>query len=589
MSRRWLPWNRRRTQEGYAVILVATFVAAVMLPLCAISVDIARIYVEGERVQNAADAASMAGVTYLPDDLPKAITEAKAAAARNGYPEGTNVKISVTTAEKPTQLKVIVSSKIPNTFAATFNVGFATVARTAIADYNGPAPMGSPCNTFGNEPTPGKAETVSPGSQIVLPTGGAPCSPTPKFWAAIAGPETPKGNGDALMTRKCDSGNSGCTGTTNDEFDPLGYFYLVRVAAAAVNKSVTIQIYDPAFVETGDKCEVATKPTNNPVGTTLRDDMNNYTGDGNTRYAKSAGAFCTGDVLSNDSAEAPVTSFVLRGPTDTYRPVNGAPITGCVKQYAGYKEDDNTTSDLRKTRDDNSSNGAYVDEVAKVFHQWVTFCTFTPTSVGDYYLQVRTNVLLGGAADGAGGYSGNASVYTQMDDNTNVKGNGNNRFALRVTGPNRAGVSIAAWEEMGIYANTSGATTQFNLVRVIPAAASKTLLIKFFDVGDADQAGTIKVLPPVDSNLPTPLVGCTGSGVYTGAMTDCQLNGVGGTSWNGKSQSIRVPIPPTYTCTTTVGATGGCWFRLEVSFPSGVSDTTTWAARVEGDPVRLIQ
>jgi len=27
MSRRWLPWGRRRSEEGYAVILVAVFVA----------------------------------------------------------------------------------------------------------------------------------------------------------------------------------------------------------------------------------------------------------------------------------------------------------------------------------------------------------------------------------------------------------------------------------------------------------------------------------------------------------------------------------------------------------------------------------
>ena len=41
----------------------------------------------------------------------------------------------------------------------------------------------------------------------------------------------------------------------NAEFDPRGYFYVVRVTAAAV-AAVTLQIYDPAWVESGDACDV---------------------------------------------------------------------------------------------------------------------------------------------------------------------------------------------------------------------------------------------------------------------------------------------------------------------------------------------
>ena len=58
------------------------------------------------------------------------------------------------------------------------------------------------------------------------------------------------------MTRTCSSGNDGCTRDDNDEFDPQGYFYIVRVGAAAVGTPVTLQIYDPAWVENGDTCDV---------------------------------------------------------------------------------------------------------------------------------------------------------------------------------------------------------------------------------------------------------------------------------------------------------------------------------------------
>ena len=140
--------------------------------------------------------------------------------------------------------------------------------------------------------------------------------------------------------------------------------------------------------------------------------------------------------------------------------------------------------------------------MAKVFRQWVDLCTFTPTQAGDHYLQIRTNVAMGGTADGEGGNQGNANVFNQAGDNTSVLGNGNNRFAIRVKGSARSSISVAGFQSMGMYANYAGASTTFNLVRVVPAAATKTLKIGFFDTGDASQPGTLTVQPPTDSNLP---------------------------------------------------------------------------------------
>ncbi len=111
----------------------------------------------------------------------------------------------------------------------------------------------------------------------------------------------------------------------------------------------------------------------------------------------------------------------------------------------------------------------------------------------------------------------------------------------------------------------------------------------FYDVGDADNAGTIKILPPINATgIGNPIVGCTGTGKVTGDVTNCELTGVSSDNgWNGKAQTIRVPIPDTYNC--TLAEAGACWFRLQVAFPGGVSDTTTWSARIDGDPVRLIE
>ena len=560
--------------------MVALFAGFLMVPLCALSVDVSRWYVEVQRVQNAADAAATAGVTFLPDDLASAKTAALAVAARNGYADGGANQITVAVGEKPTQLVVTVAAKVENAFGSALGSRFSTISRSATADYNGPAPMGSPCNTFGNEP-PGSSSDATRGpttSVITAPAGGAVCTSNPQLWGAVAGPDTPKANGDEYMTRTCASGNTGCTGTTNTEFDPRGYFYVVRVTAAAVGQPLTLQIYDPAWVESGDSCETSPDNTSNK----LQDDMNDYTSaDGNTRYAESANNYCPGDVL-NGGTDPITTSYDVRNPTDTYNPSNGTPVSGCTKQYPGYLKSAVTTAALRK------GNAAYDDELAKVFHQWVPLCTFTPTREGDYYLQVRTNVALSGTSDGQGGYQGNTAVYNQAGDDASVHGSGNNRFALRVKGAPAASVSVAGWQHMSIYANYSGAQTTFNLVRVIPAAATKTLVIGFYDVGDAANPGTITMLPPTDSNMGSNISGCVGSGVVNGALTDCQLTNVStNTGWNGRSEFIRIPIPSTYTC--TANQPGGCWFRLQVSFPGGVNDTTTWTAQIIGDPIRLIK
>lgn len=573
--------RQRRDEAGYAAVVVALLSATIFLPLSALAVDLSRIYVEGERVQAAADAAAMGGVTYLPDDFAAATAEAIRVSKVNGYTNGTNATVTVAQGAKPTQLQVTVSSKITNSIASSFGMKTTTVTRSAVADFNGPAPMGSPCNTFGNEPAGSTADSTRgpAGSVLTVPSGGAVCSTNPQLWGAIAGPNTPKGNGDQYMTRTCASGNSGCTGTTNDEFDPQGYFYAVTVRAAAVGKSITLQIYDPAWVENGDNCETA--PTV-ATGVSLVDNMNNYTTvDGTSRYALSANSFCTGDV--NNGAVLPATSFALLKPTDTYDPKKADIFsTSCIKQYPGYAKADVTTATLKK------GNAKYNDNLAKVFHQWVPLCTFTPTQVGDYYLQVRTNVAIGGSSDSQGGYVGNTKVHSQTGDDTAVAGNGNNRFALRIVNAPSASVAVSGWQHMSIYANYRGAATTFNLVRVIPAAATKTLVIGFYDVGDAAAAGTIKVLPPTDSNMSSTISGCVGSGVVNGALANCQLTGVSsGSGWNGKAQYIRIPIPATYTCTSSQA--GGCWFRLQVSFPSTVNDTTTWTAQITGDPIRLIK
>lgn len=240
-----------------------------------------------------------------------------------------------------------------------------------------------------------------------------------------------------------------------------------------------------------------------------------------------------------------------------------------------------------------------------MFHQWVPLCSFTPTKAGDYYLQVRTNVAMGGSindACGTGatpgactgsyrpGNAANSTVITQTGDDFSVKGNGANRFAARIVGAPSGSVSVSAYGRMPIFANSDATTTVFNLIRVLPGAAGKAIRFNFFDIGDAagGSGATLTVLKPTESSIS--LSGCIGTGYKNINIPTCSLSGIAGPSgWNGQSESIYVPIPPSYTC--NYDSPGGCWFRVQVSFPSGsgVTDATTWTASVVGDPVRLIE
>ena len=72
-------------------------------------------------------------------------------------------------------------------------------------------------------------------------------------------------------------------------------------------------------------------------------------------------------------------------------------------------------------------------------------------------------------------------------------------------------------------------------------------------------------------------------------LPTCSLSGIRSSAgWDGQSETISVPIPPSYSC--NYAQEGGCWFRVEVGFGTGsVTDATTWTASIAGDPVRLVE
>jgi hypothetical protein len=74
----------------------------------------------------------------------------------------------------------------------------------------------------------------------------------------------------------------------------------------------------------------------------------------------------------------------------------------------------------------------------------------------------------------------------------------------------------------------------------------------------------------------------------TSTVSGCQVSGIDG-NYNGHLVTADIKVPDTYDC-DTASATG-CWTKIKMTYTAGAvaNDTTTWAAKIIGDPVRLIE
>ncbi|MDQ6641058.1 MAG: pilus assembly protein TadG-related protein, partial [Actinomycetota bacterium] len=566
MSARGVFSARRTDERGVVAVFVVLSLASFMFAAAALGVDVAQLHLEAQRVQKAADAGALGGVTYLPQDLPSATTAARDISARNGFPNSGSSTVAVVPGATASQLRVTVCSTTTTTFGGMFGAGSPTICRSGVADYTGPAPMGSPCNTFGNEPTPGSTTAATPTDA----RGASPltnCSVNPQFWATVEGPATDKIFGDRYQTVNCTAGVDGCVNGKNTEYDNQGYFWLVRVQQSAVNTPIDLQLFDPEFVNTNQTCG------NLPSAASWINSANVYVTDAKARYSPSSATgsatvapTCTGDLVTTGNSLM-TTSFALRQQTDTLDPrkslvQNDTSGNPCIKQYTGQLTSPTTAQLLEST-------GTYQTQLASVFHNWTSLCTFTPTRAGDYYLQVRTNVSPTGPVTITGQkgstiiYAGNTNVVAATGNLT--AGDGNNAFGIRAvsnTGLEHA-VSVSGYDRMPIYANATGASSTLNLIRVLPGGAGKSISFSYYDVGDiasANGPGSVQVLTPTGATFTGsafPNGGCRASGGKAGigptSLTNCTapFDAASNGSNNGKTETIIIPIPSDYNCDYT--------------------------------------
>ncbi len=514
----------RREESGATLIFVA-MVLIVLMGMAGFAVDFGWLFWNGIKIQHGADAAALSGVVYEPADQTTAYSEARDAAAENGYndlaADSTVTPVDFTddptAVENANQLAVTVTHEVPTFFMRAFGFDSVTISKRAVAEYALPLAMGSDLPYFGQDPALGR---------------------NPNFWANIHGYYTGRRMGDRFASQ-CINGESesGCTKNTerretlsagtNNGFADLtgGYLYGIEVPVGATNLSV--DIFDGPF----------------------------YRGGGDY--------FLTGDQPQGGS-QGPTTIFMLYGPDSTPLDTTDGNTLLCKVTYGPQDPfaDFNLDGSVNNSDDRDGDGDLDWDDVdhptgllGGVASLWDNLCSGINAGPGIYPLRVVV-------ADPGGN-----------DDR------GLNRFSMRAstTGPDPRFYGLG---DMAVYVNFASNQATFNLAEVPEVHAGKDLVIELWDP-DSGNSGVRIELP--DGTLPDcSWSGTEGSGTG-GALIPCDISGYGPNQFNNEHMQIRIAIPSTYSCTT------GCWWTIRVTYAGGANDTTTWSARIEGNPVRLVE
>lgn len=564
--------SRSPNEAGF--ITVTTALILTFLLLCAaLALDVSIWFARANELQRAADAAALAGVVKMPDQIGAQTAAIEIATKNRINPAHVTVE---TIPSSPREIRVSVSDPKVRSFFAKFLTDGIALSRTATAEYVPKIELGSRLNAIGT------------GDLI----GWGPGGTTQNFWLAINGKCTAREDGDLYASAfdgnrldngliKCDSVNAlknleyrTESATEPGALNQPSYTYIVEVpcpmalvaGVCPATVDARIDVYNPYFDNSNDR----------PSGVI---DSNVVDRDVNPALAAIAGF---------------ETHFRIR---DQY----GSPVLdpfGAPIPLASY--------------------GTCTNCVA-ANNQWIPM--FQVTKAGKYRIDVST-VGVVGQAYGSNAFALRTWIYNPVTSPV---------ATLCETG---TCPTVAGQSSMSVYANASGGTADLYLARLSPARyyRGKKVQVLLFDPGEG--ARSIQILRP-DATLgyvpisfryrtmkPGLSMGNDGSNTplldsgiaLSMPVTELLVDDVGttlspaslqapwwttnppanDTKYNGRLVSVEIQIPATYGCVLSkipcveAALPEDGWWKIRYNTNAAeVSDRTTWSVRMFGDPVHL--
>lgn len=546
-------------QGGYALVWFAVMLT-VLMGFVGLAVDLGNWYIHIQRAQRAADAAALDGDVLMPKDFAGAVTAAKAGLIRNKVPSSSVVggttsatayrtsMVSISAvAGKPNDLRVSVTTTVDNAFLRILRLGKTqTFTRTAQATHLPALHIGTGTNMLGG---------IQPGGAALASNWGKLGATDSHYWLGIQGYDTPKQDGDRWSTHSCTvAGGWGCAGATNNEQDDLEYDYRIHVAAKPGGGSawLTLEGYDPGYAQTKGECSNPTYNSGVPHNGTA--------------------SYCAGDELYDhpDSFRAPSTTYQLLRSTDDLRAVPG---TTC-RTFAG-------TQNASTAMGDGSFDSSWI-------HAWALLCTPLRIDLSqphDYVLRVTS-----GRGDGVNDFllqAGLLSASLPMSTTDHQASAAEIALSQQL-------VTIAADKTFAVDNRFEAVNSTFPFVQVPADYAGRTIHFEFYDIGDANEDGTVTLRSDWG---PTTAAG--GSCTYrisqdgtsfgpTQTAVGCQMPARA--VYDAKLVAFDWTVPSTYNCfPSSQLRSAGCWAYVQMFYPANSvpDDFTTWTLDMPGYPIRL--
>ncbi len=531
-----------RADAGYAMALAALILIPLLL-IAGLAVDVGAWHATGTSIQRAADAASLAGVTFLPRGPDEAISRARAVAAQNGYTDGVD-GVTVLVEPRPEQkLKVTITDNSVPRYLTSVVGGDIQITRSSTAQYILPVALGSPRNFLGTHRLMG----IPPINALSLDEN---------YWLAMSGYCASKEQGDRIgpfsdanfpsSGFQCNPGSNGVI--ANDEYRDAGYFYAVTVPDGYAG-SLAIQAYDLPYC---------------------------------------GGLGPSNDFRPNDRTGAFDLDWTIRD-NNSLNPLDATEIV------SGSLNGDNPT-DCATTQDGSRECTGSAWALC-----WRTLHTMNaPVDPGIYFIQLSAQPDLSSTLQGTNQFALRAKSGPTFTPCTADSTEGPPLYSANC--PNVFGI-----EHLGVYAGLGASQASFFLADIGPEHNGKTMEITLWDSGEgADKIQILDpngapvgfdwtilcqdvTNPPCISEA-DPSGGRSGTAPAVPGL-DVSLTGpqpgpnrLSPSKYNDRHIRIEIPLP----ADILAAYSGRTWWKIQYTTGGQPTDRTTWSVIVKGDPVRLV-